>query len=63
MTTGNSVMTARPMASDLRQMPGPLVAVTPMAPPKLAPNWFRVKSGSVGPSKGERESSAALRTA
>ena len=29
MTTGSSVITARPMASDLRQMPGPLVAVTP----------------------------------
>ena len=26
MTSGNSVMTARPIASDLRQMPGPLVA-------------------------------------
>ncbi len=30
-------MTARPIASDLRQMPGPLVAVTPRAPPKEAP--------------------------
>ena len=37
MMTGISVMTARPMASDFRQMPGPLVAVTPMAPPKEAP--------------------------
>jgi len=30
-------MTARPIASDLRQTPGPLVAVTPRAPPKAAP--------------------------
>ena len=37
MTSGNSVMTARPIASDLRQMPGPLVPVTPRAPPKAAP--------------------------
>ena len=37
MTSGSSVITASPMASDFRQMPGPLVAVTPMAPPKLAP--------------------------
>ena len=34
MTSGSSVMTARPIASDFRQMPGPLVAVTPRAPPK-----------------------------
>ncbi len=37
MTTGSSVITARPIASDLRQMPGPLVPVTPSAPPKAAP--------------------------
>ncbi len=37
MTHGISVITARPMASDFRQMPGPLVAVTPSAPPKAAP--------------------------
>ena len=36
-TRGSSVMTASPMASDLRQMPGPLVPVTPRAPPKAAP--------------------------
>ena len=37
MTSGSSVITARPIASDFRQMPGPLVPVTPRAPPKLAP--------------------------
>ena len=37
MTSGSSVITARPIASLFRQMPGPLVPVTPMAPPKLAP--------------------------
>ena len=30
--SGSSVMTPRPMASALRQMPGPEVAVTPRAP-------------------------------
>ena len=33
MISGSSVMTASPIASLLRQMPGPLVPVTPMAPP------------------------------
>ena len=37
ITTGNSAITARPMASPLSAMPGPLEAVTPMAPPKAAP--------------------------
>ena len=37
MTTGSSVMTARPIASALSATPGPLVPVTPSAPPKLAP--------------------------
>ncbi len=37
MTSGSSVITARPIASLFRQMPGPLVPVTPRAPPKLAP--------------------------
>ena len=32
-TSGSSTMTARPSASDLRAMPGPLVAVRPIAPP------------------------------
>jgi hypothetical protein len=37
MISGNSVITARPMASLLRQTPGPLVPVTPSAPPNAAP--------------------------
>ena len=37
MMQGSSVITARPMASDFRQMPGPLVAVTPSDPAKEAP--------------------------
>ena len=37
MTSGSSVMTARPIASALSAMPGPLVPVQPSAPPKLAP--------------------------
>ena len=36
-TSGSSTITARPMASVLRAMPGPVVAVMPSAPPKLAP--------------------------
>ena len=36
-TSGSSVMIARFIASAFRQMPGPLVPVTPSAPPKLAP--------------------------
>ena len=36
-TSGSSVMTARPMASDFSEMPGPDVVVTPSAPPKEAP--------------------------
>ena len=36
-TSGSSTMTARPMASDLRAMPGPEEAVSPSAPPKEAP--------------------------
>ena len=37
MTIGSSVITARPIASPLSAMPGPLVAVTAMAPPNAAP--------------------------
>ena len=37
MTSGSSVMTARPMASVLSAMPGPQVSVTARAPPKAAP--------------------------
>ena len=33
MTSGSSVITARPIASLLRHTPGPLVPVTPTAPP------------------------------
>ena len=36
-TSGSSVMTAKPMASDLRLMPGPDVVVTPSEPEKEAP--------------------------
>jgi hypothetical protein len=36
-TSGSSVMTARPIASDFSEMPGPDVVVTPSAPPKEAP--------------------------
>ena len=32
MTSGSSVITASPIASDFRQTPGPLVPVTPIAP-------------------------------
>jgi hypothetical protein len=37
ITSGSSAITARPIASPLSAMPGPLEAVTPMAPPKEAP--------------------------
>ena len=37
MTIGSSSATASPMVSVLRSSPGPLVAVTPSAPPKAAP--------------------------
>ena len=37
MTIGSSSATASPMVSALRSSPGPLVAVTPSAPPKEAP--------------------------
>ena len=37
MTSGSSRLMARPMVSDLRSRPGPLVVVTPSAPPKAAP--------------------------
>jgi len=36
-TSGSSAVTARPMPSLLSAMPGPLEAVTPIAPPKEAP--------------------------
>ena len=37
MTSGSSRLMARPIVSDLRSRPGPLVVVTPSAPPKAAP--------------------------
>ena len=37
ITIGSSSITASPIVSDLRSMPGPLVAVTPRRPPKDAP--------------------------
>jgi hypothetical protein len=37
ITKGNSVITARPIASDFSAMPGPDVPVTPSWLPKLAP--------------------------
>ena len=37
MTSGSSAVTARPMASPLSAIPGPLEHVTPMAPPNAAP--------------------------
>ena len=37
ITSGSSVITARPMASLFSAMPGPLEAVTAMAPPNAAP--------------------------
>src|SRR5215212_9237248 len=36
-TSGSSVITARPRASDFSETPGPDVVVTPSAPPKEAP--------------------------
>src|ERR687893_3173197 len=36
-TSGSSVMTARPIASDFSETPGPDVVVTPRAPPNEAP--------------------------
>ncbi len=38
ITMGSSVMTPRPMASPLRQMPGPLLAVAAISPAKAAPH-------------------------
>ena len=37
-TSGSSSIAARPIVSAFRSMPGPLVAVTPSAPPKAAPS-------------------------
>ena len=37
INSGSSVITARPMASCLSAMPGPLEAVTAIAPPNAAP--------------------------
>ena len=37
MISGSSMLTARPMVSDLRSIPGPLVVVTPSWPAKEAP--------------------------
>ena len=37
MTSGSSRLMASPIVSDLRSRPGPLVVVTPRAPPKEAP--------------------------
>ena len=36
--SGSSRLMARPIASDLRSRPGPLVVVTPSAPPNAAPS-------------------------
>ena len=38
MTSGSSTLTARLTVSALRHMPGPLVVVSAMAPPKAAPS-------------------------
>ena len=38
ITSGSSSESARPMVSDLRAMPGPLVAVAARWPPKAAPS-------------------------
>jgi len=38
MSSGSSRLTARPTVSAFRSMPGPLVVVTPRAPPKAAPS-------------------------
>ncbi len=38
MTSGSSRLMARPIVSDLRSRPGPLVVVTPSAPPNAAPS-------------------------
>ena len=37
MTSGSSVITARPMVSDFSETPGPDVVVMPSAPPNDAP--------------------------
>jgi hypothetical protein len=37
MTSGSSMLMARPMASAFSARPGPLVVVTPRWPPKAAP--------------------------
>lgn len=37
MTSGSSTITASPIASPLSAIPGPLLPVTPIAPPKDAP--------------------------
>jgi len=37
ITSGSSAITARPMPSCLRAIPGPEVPVAPMAPPNEAP--------------------------
>ncbi len=38
ITIGSSSITASPIVSAFRSIPGPLVAVTPSAPPKAAPS-------------------------
>ena len=37
ISSGSSIITARPIVSDLSAMPGPDVVVTPRAPPNAAP--------------------------
>ena len=38
MSSGSSRLTARPTVSAFKSTPGPLVVVTPRAPPKAAPS-------------------------
>src|SRR5438270_767294 len=43
-SSGSSRLIARPMVSDLRSTPGPLVVVTPRWPPKAAPGGRRPRA-------------------
>src|SRR3990172_5347999 len=47
ITSGSSAITASPIPSPLRAMPGPLEAVTPMAPPNEAPTAGGGAAGGV----------------
>ena len=68
MTTGTSAMTAQPMASPLREMPGPLDPVTATRPAQPAPmamqaEAIREKRARIIKAEAELEASVKLSAA